>query len=1196
MPFCDRQPRWSLAHRVGIVLLGVVLSGGLASAQLIPPATAIRWESPTDGDWGTAGNWMPASVPDGGADVLFGNVTGGPANPDEPTVTVSNDADRTLSSLWFDSSAGIFYTIGGAGTLTLGGGLADGGYLITVFSNGGSHSENNINNAIVLDDTVAGRVRWIVNNSHGGLRLSEAVNVGSQNLTLSGLGATHLNGALSGTGTVSTVNAFPYSLPHLILNADNSGWSGALNVGTRTMVFVKADGALGTGSNTVVAGINPLVGGGTLAFRSHLGSTFNYTTATQTIQTSGAGAVRAVGRPGVGAIYHDGGNNTFSGDITLTGNTYFGARGDSGGLTLSGAIFGSKHLYKVGQGLITLTNPNFHVNTISVDEGVLRVTDPSHLTRPIRFAAGQFLFPNSSGILEFSGSLNSLVLPLGTGAGAIQWRGAGGFSAFGGDRTVSLNTPGALVYWGRHGFVRYDHTLFLSSRYADSKITLNNSIDLLGYTPIYVARGVTHAARAEISGALTGTDGWFHKVGTGRLDIIGISTYSMPTDISAGVLVGHIPDASTLYLNGGMLGLQASFLREVGIGANKIHWGGGGSGGFASYSGDQTVRLGGSTVQIDWGVSDFVQAGYELKFGHYTSDGTVLWDKQLGLGTDQHRTINVERGLPAAAADRADVSFTQALSGTGGSLTLKGDGRLDIAVDNADLKLDEIQINGAELRLQQAGRITAQATNFVLKNGGTLTLDNLGTHKAATGGRYEADRVHDDSAITLNASTLRYWGAVSAPSAEEIGKITLEGGANTIDVQSSGSATATLEASSFARNLFSTVNLTLGDLAEFVLNAWASDYAINDGGGTAIAPWVTVNEQDWAMPTLSGTATTLSALTSYDSVGQATWDTAHNVELTGSETLDAARTLNSLKLASNAALNLDSFALTLSAGGLLSTAASTLSGTGTVSTSGNRPLYTHVYGGDLTLSGGVQLDVPRLVKTGGGSLVFNTNALHNLGRLHLHQGTVDLQQGRINASHIVVGDGAGKDILILPADRWEPLANNPSVTLHGTPYGPGAEYASYNPDEAILRLGGNTKQHLTKLTITDRGTIDWAGGEIATANFLWIDELEFNNADARLFMRNWYDREDYFLISRTWLNSRTEAQRTQLLSQILFDGYQDFPVLAIDYDAAYFQITPFHAPEPATYGAILGAVGIGFFAWRKRKTTHQLFPAKGRVE
>jgi len=1184
MPFRDRPFHKHLAQRVGIVLLGVVLSGSFASAQFVPPTTAIRWDSQTDGDWDTAANWSPASIPDGGADVLFGNVTGGPANPDAPTITVSNDDDRTLRSLWFDAASGIFYTIGGTGTLTLGSGLPKGGYLIGVTSSWHIQTENNINNAVVLDDTVSGRACWIVNNSQGGLRLGRSVNIGSQNLIISGLGATHFSGALTGTGTLSTANAFAYSLPHLILQANNSAWSGALNVGAKTFAVIKANGALGTGTNTVVAGSSPLAGGGTLAFRSQVGSTLDYTAASETIQISGAGAVRAVGRPGVGAIYHDGGNNTFAGNIIVNGSTYFGARGDSGGLTLSGAISGSGFLYKIGRGLIELTNPNFAALTrLSIDEGVLRVTDPAHLASPIGFGASKLLYPNSSGILELSGSLDNVTLGLGTGAGQIRWLGPGGFSAFGGDRTVSLNSPGAMVRWGRGGFIPDREELLLSSRYADSKITLTNSIFFGNLSVIRVERGTTLDARAEISGAIIGSGGWFAKLGPGRLDLTGDNTYTGGTYIGDGVLVGNVSGVSNLIIDGkegGVLGVQSTFTWSLGDAAKRIRWAGDRSGGFASYGDDHTVRLNDSTDSINWGATYFVQTGRELKFGHYTADGTVLWDKQLGLGPDQHRTIHVERGIPAAAADRADVSFIQALSGTGGSLTIKGDGRFDIAVDNADLKLGEIRINGAELRFQQAGRITAQATHFVLKNGGTLTLDNFGTHKATTGGSYEADRIHDDSEISLNASTLRYRGADSAPSEETVGTITLADGANTIDVQSSGSATAALKASGLTKNLLSTANLALGTLAEFVLGSWIPDYAINDDGGTPIIPWLTVNGYDWATPTPSGTATTLTALSAsqYHTDGEDNWGADHNVSLTGTQTLGGLRTINSLKLASGS-MSLSGHTLTINSGGLLAYGSGTLSGSGIITTALSRPLYTHIYNGDLTLSGGVQLDVPQLVKTGGGMLVLRSNAQHQVGGLHLHQGTVDLQQGRIHATKIVIGDGAGKDSLILPGDRWDPLANRPEVTLHGTPYGPGAEYASYNPDEAILQLGGNTKQHLAKLEIIGRGTIDFAGGDAALANILWIDDLVLGTND-RLFIRNWYQHEDYLLVKR--VNGGTPFNKA-VLSRILFDGYEDYPVLAIDYDAQYFQITPFHAPEPATYGAILGAVGIGLWGWRRRK-------------
>jgi len=52
-----------------------------------------------------------------------------------------------------------------------------------------------------------------------------------------------------------------------------------------------------------------------------------------------------------------------------------------------------------------------------------------------------------------------------------------------------------------------------------------------------------------------------------------------------------------------------------------------------------------------------------------------------------------------------------------------------------------------------------------------------------------------------------------------------------------------------------------------------------------------------------------------------------------------------------------------------------------------------------------------------------------------------------------------------------------------------------------------------------------------------------------------------------------------VLERIEFEGYG--PAMFRDWDSNYFQITP--APEPATYGAIVGAVGIGLVVWRKKK-------------
>jgi len=127
-------------------------------------------------------------------------------------------------------------------------------------------------------------------------------------------------------------------------------------------------------------------------------------------------------------------------------------------------------------------------------------------------------------------------------------------------------------------------------------------------------------------------------------------------------------------------------------------------------------------------------------------------------------------------------------------------------------------------------------------------------------------------------------------------------------------------------------------------------------------------------------------------------------------------------------------------------------------------------------------------------------------------------------------------------------------------------------------MGGNTKQHLGTLRIEERGTIDWVGGKVGQANMLWLDSLEFSSTDARLFMRHWYEFEDYLLIRKTGLADFS------ILNQITFEGY-DGPAITRDYDQDYYQITPFlnRMPEPSTYGAILGAVGIGLWTWRKRR-------------
>jgi len=68
-----------------------------------------------------------------------------------------------------------------------------------------------------------------------------------------------------------------------------------------------------------------------------------------------------------------------------------------------------------------------------------------------------------------------------------------------------------------------------------------------------------------------------------------------------------------------------------------------------------------------------------------------------------------------------------------------------------------------------------------------------------------------------------------------------------------------------------------------------------------------------------------------------------------------------------------------------------------------------------------------------------------------------------------------------------------------------------------------------------------------------------------------------------------------LLNQIVFEGYQDYFTTFKNYDNDYYQIYPFGAqpaPEPSTYGAILGAAGLGLWSWRKRTQRLGLRPRR----
>jgi autotransporter-associated beta strand protein len=133
---------------------------------------------------------------------------------------------------------------------------------------------------------------------------------------------------------------------------------------------------------------------------------------------------------------------------------------------------------------------------------------------------------------------------MGTAAGAIQWTGDGGFSAYGAARAVRLNNGVASItwpnLWSASQFVPANNALILGSPYSDNTVDFQNGLFFgCQQRVVRVLDGVSPANMdAKLSGALTGRyGGGLVKEGPGTLEITGTNnTYEGDTWVREGTL------------------------------------------------------------------------------------------------------------------------------------------------------------------------------------------------------------------------------------------------------------------------------------------------------------------------------------------------------------------------------------------------------------------------------------------------------------------------------------------------------------------------------------------------------------------------------------------------------------------------------------------------------------------------------------
>ena len=1100
--------------------------------------TAFEWDNGAGADKSaaTASNWDGDVLPSINADILFGNK---PVTGQNQTVTLDT-AGTKVNSLTFDS--GLNYTLNGTGSLIFGDTAVAGLPTINVNDYNNAQGQHHLNLPVTLAETLT-----INNYSFSTLCLNGAITTGGNDIKVNGTGATNFNADINGSGDL-----IKNSSGIVTINSNNADgatpWTGNVTI-NQGMVVVTTNGALGT-----TAGTTTVNDGGVLAFRAGSAGNVAYSTA-ESVTIRGEGVYRG-GEGSTGAIYNDGGTNSFAGNITLAASSGLGSR--DGTLTLSGVISdgaGTYNLTKLGAGVIELTNSGNNWNGVTtIAGGALRISTSSDA-----LAGGFTTNGDTGGNLNLAGGVleigvaTTFARRLGTGSDQVQWSGDGGFSAYGANRTVTLTNSGGsyngTLTWNAGSFVPTGNALLLSSNSANRMVTVTNAINFGGGNrEVRVANG-SATLDATISGILS--NGGLIKTGEGTLNISGANTYTGTTEIQGGALRGTISANSNITLNGGVLELTGNMNRSLGTAGTNLQWTG--DGGFSASGSNRTVNIGGAGATLTWGsTANFVGANNQLILGSGSANRTVTLTNALNLGGGT-RTIRMQNGTAAADAILGGVV-------SNGSLNVVGAGRLNSTAANT--LAGTISVSGAELRLSGNGT-AASVTNITVNQGGTFTLDNAATNLT--------NRVGNAATVSLDGGTFSLLGRTgNNNTAETVGALTLAGGGSTVNAQYGGSSgSAQLTFASLSRNAGATVDFTntggtLGSTGDNPRIVFSSAPTLTSN----VLGYATVNGTAFAGTGANGIVAVTGTNTS-----QGFWTASVNATLTGDQTMTANRTVGSLSLGSGIDVNAGGNTLTINSGGLLSTGAtaSTLANGSVTAGATMDELIAHIFGaGGLQVSAAIadNGEAVGLTKTGDGVLTLSgTTANTFTGTTYVNDGTLALNKtAGVTAltGDIVVGDGRGTDTLRLDAD--EQIVNTADLTLRGSAYGTGETMLMFNGAGGV-----GVTETLGVLTIDGHSVIDFAGGNVCDANFLFLDDLLMASADSRLFIRNWVDFTDFLLVKNT-------ADIGSVLSQITFEGYGTTSYWQ-EYDANYSRITP--VPEPSTYGALLMAAGLGFFGYRR---------------
>jgi autotransporter-associated beta strand protein len=215
------------------------------------------------------------------------------------------------------------------------------------------------------------------------------------------------------------------------------------------------------------------------------------------------------------------------------------------------------------------------------------------------------------------------------------------------------------------------------------------------------------------------------KAGAGTVVFASPNSYAGVTTLADGLLrlddasglPGGIDNAvgageSGLAFEGGVLGINGDFTRQMGTGAGQLDWASG-SGGFAAFGADRQVRLNNGTSAFSW-ASQILDNGNILILSHPTATHTLDFRNGISFA-GQKRTVHVEDGAAAV-----DATLSGKLTGgTSSGFTKTGPGVLSLTNATNDYTGVTTVADGL-LRLQNAAALPSG--NLELTGGGVLGL------------------------------------------------------------------------------------------------------------------------------------------------------------------------------------------------------------------------------------------------------------------------------------------------------------------------------------------------------------------------------------------------------------------------------------------------------------------------------------------